>query len=186
MAVSGSQSGTPLEIPPTAAEIGRRLQSRWHESGRKPGVLVADNGDVLIVRADGIRSRVGGVWRSGNGFTSSQLRSMHRPATRFEWVRWQNEALRMLPPHGDLARTLAVARAELPHGIVRRSVEGDVYLRTFQFEASLVRGRWYLGNGFTTEDRNAMHRISDRAERAALVIIARAALGVTRRNATFA
>ena len=106
---------------------------------------------------------------------------MHRPATRFEWVRWQNEALRMLPPRGDLGRALAAARAELPHGVVRRSAEGDVHLRTFQFEASLLRGRWHLGNGFTIEERKAMHRVADRAERATLVAIARAALGVVRR-----
>ena len=167
-----------------AEEIGRRLQSRWRASGRKPGVLLGDDGDVLVVRADGIRSRVAGVWRCGNGFTSAQLRAMHRPATHFEWVRWQNEALRMLPPRGDLARALAGARADLPNGIVRRSLEGDLYVRTFQFEASLMRGRWHLGNGFTAEQRATMDRVADAAERATIIAIGRAALGVTRRAST--
>lgn len=185
MSASGSQSGTPFEYRPQLDEIGRRLQSRWHESGRKPGVLIADNGDVLIVRADGIRSRTDGAWRNGNWFTATQLRAMHRPATRFEWVRWQNEALRALPPRGDLGKALASALAGLPNGIVRRSTEGDMYVRTFQFEASLLRGRWHLGNGFTIEQRDSMRRVSDRAELAAIVAIARAALGVARRDSSF-
>ena len=166
-----------------AEEIGRRLQSRWRASGRKPGVLLAHAGDVLVVRADGIRSRVAGVWRYGNGFTAAQLRAMHRPATHFEWVRCQNEALRMLPPRGDLAKALAGARARVPNGIVRRSLEGDLHVRTFQFEASLTRGRWHLGNGFTVEQRATMLPVAAAAERATIIAIARAALGGTRRMA---
>ncbi len=168
---------------PDVEEIGRRLHTRWLESGRRPGVLIADEGNVLVVRADGIRSRVFGVWRNGNGFTSAQLREMHRPATRFEWVRWQNEALRALPTRGDQASTLAAARAELPSAIVRRSLEGELYVRTFSFEASMVRGRWYPGNGFKDEQRSTMLRVADRAESRAIVAIARAALGVPRRTA---
>jgi hypothetical protein len=166
-------------------EIGRRLQARWRESGRAPGVLLTDDGDVLIVRADGLRSRIDGLWRRGNFFTPSQLRNMHRPATRREWIRWQNEALQALPPLRDNRSRFAAAIDELPHGIVRRSANGDVHVRTFQFEASLVCGRWYLGNAFTLEEHNAMDRIDDRAERAAMVTIARAALGVGRRDIAF-
>jgi len=166
-------------------EIGRRLQARWRESGRAPGVLLADDGDVLIVRADGLRSRVGGFWRRGNYFTAAQLRIMRRPSTRREWIRWQNEALQALPPLRESPSGLAAAIDELPHGIVRRSGNGDVHVRTFQFEASLVCGRWYLGNAFTIEEHSAMDRIDDRSERAALVTIARAALGVARRDTAF-
>lgn len=177
----------PYALPPDAIplcpdpeEIGRRLQTRWLDPSRRPGVLVADGGDVLVVRADGIRSRVAGVWRNGNGFTSAQLREMHRPATRFDWVRWQNEALRALPPRGDLARMLAAARAELPSAIVRRSLEGELYVRAFSLEASLVHGGWFPGNAFTVEQRAAMPRVADRAECTAIVAIAHAALGVPR------
>ena len=166
-------------------EIGRRLQARWRESGRAPGVLLADDGNVLVVRADGLRSRIEGFWRRGNFFTATQLRGMRRPSSRREWIRWQNEALQALPPLRDDSSGFAEAIDELPHGIVRRSVNGDVHLRTFQFEASLVCGRWYLGNAFTLEEHNAMDRINDRAERAALVTIARAALGVARRDTAF-
>ena len=167
-----------------AEEIGRRLQVRWFESGRRPGVLLAENDDVLVVRADGIRSRISGVWRHGNGFTSAQLREMHRPATRFDWVRWQNEALRALPTRGELAKKLAAARAELPGIIVKRSLAGELYLRTFSLEASLVHGRWHQGNGFTVEQRSTMCRVADRAECRAIVAIARAALGVPQRRGT--
>jgi hypothetical protein len=160
------------------------LQLRWLDSSRRPGVLVSDDGDVLVVRADGIRSRLSGVWRNGNGFTSAQLREMHRPATRFDWVRWQNEALRALPPRGDLAKRLAAARAELPSAIVRRSLEGELYVRAFSLEASLVHGGWYPGNGFTAEQRATMLRIADRAECRAIVAIAHAALGVPQRTST--
>ncbi len=175
----------PPKVSPAGEveEIGRQLQSRWRASGRKPGVLISDDGDVLVVRADGIRSRVDGVWRYGNAFTSAHLRTMHRPASHFEWMRWQNEALRTLPPRGDLAKALAAARADLPLGIVRRSLEGDIHVRTFQFEASLMRGRWHLGNGFTVEQRATMLRVAGAAERATIIAIARAALGVTRRSA---
>ena len=166
-------------------EIGRRLQARWQESGRAPGVLLSDDGDVLIVRADGLRSRVDGLWQRGNFFTPSQLRAMHRPATRHEWIRWQNEALQALPPVRDSNGGFGSAIDELPHGIVRRATNGDVHVRTFQFEASLVCGRWYVGNAFTIEEHNGMNRIEDRAERAALVTIARAALGVARRDTAF-
>jgi hypothetical protein len=157
---------------------------RWLKSGRRPGVLLADDGDVLVVRADGIRSRAAGVWRNGNGFTSAQLRGMHRPATRFEWVRWQNEALRALPARGDLAKMLAAARAELPSGIVRRSLEGELYVRTFSLEASLVHGGWHPGNGFTVEQRATMLRVADRAHCRAIVAIAHAALGIPQRRST--
>ena len=166
-------------------EIGRRLQARWRESGRAPGVLLSDDGDVLIVRADGLRSRIDGLWRRGNCFTPPQLRAMHRPSTRREWIRWQNEALQALPPIRDRPNRFAAAIDELPHGIVRRSVNGDVHLRTFQFEASLVCGRWYLGNAFTLDEQRAMDRVKNRAERAAMVTIARAALGVARRDVAF-
>jgi hypothetical protein len=166
-------------------EIGRRLQARWRESGRAPGVLIAADGSVLIVRADGLRSRIDGVWRRGNYFSAAQLRAMRRPSTRQEWIRWQNEALQALPPLHDHGSGLAAAIAELPHGIVRRSANGDVHIRTFQFEASLVCGRWYLGNAFTIDEQTTMDRVTDRAERAAIVTIARAALGLARRDFAF-
>jgi len=172
-------------MQPIVEEIGRQLQARWRESGRAPGVLLGDRGEVLIVRADGLRSRKGGVWCRGNAFTAAQLRAMHRPATRREWIRWQNEGLQALPAASDRFNGLAAAIDELPHGIVRRSANGDVHLRTFQFEASLVGGRWYLGNAFTLDEQAAMSRIGDRVERAAMVTIARAALGVARRDIAF-
>jgi hypothetical protein len=60
-----------------------------------------------------------------------------------------------------------------------------MYVRTFNFAASLVRGRWYVGNRFTYEERQAMAYVHDRAERETIVTIARAALGVPRTDATF-
>jgi hypothetical protein len=175
---------------PPASDIGRRLQERWRETGREPGVLLALNGDVLVVCADGIRSRVGGVWRSGQLFTATQMRAMRRPATRLDWLRLQNEARQHLPPVNgarDYGRSDSALKAigELPHGIVRRAANGNIYVRTFNFAASLVRGRWHVGNRFTYEERQAMAYVHDRAEREMIVTIARAALGVPRTDATF-
>lgn len=171
-----------------ALDVGLRLQERWRESGREPGVLVDRNGNVLVVCADGVRSRIAGVWRRGHFFTAAEMRAMHRPPTRLEWLRLQNDALQNLPPtlFGDGPAPSAMAGLdELPHGIVRRAPNGDMYVRTFNFAASLVRGRWHVGNRFTCEERQAMAYVRDRVERETIVTIARAALGVPRTDATF-
>jgi hypothetical protein len=186
----GRASDRSARGTPAAVDIGRRLQERWRESGREPGVLIASNGDVLVVCADGVRSRRGGVWKPGHFFTAAEMRALHRPATRFEWLRLQNEALLNLPPnmggqgHGNGDSALK-ALGELPHGIVRRAPNGDIYVRTFNFAASLVRGRWHVGNRFTYDERQAMVYVHDRAERETIAAIARAALGVPRTDATF-
>ena len=173
-----------------ALDIGQRLQERWRQTGREPGVLVALNGDVLVVCADGIRARIAGGWKRGNHFTATQMTAMRSPATRFEALRLLNEALQCVPVNGaawadELGSPALQAMKELPHGIVRRAPNGDTYVRTFNFAASLVRGRWHVGNRFTYAERQAMAYVQDRAERETIVTIARAALGVPRTDATF-
>jgi hypothetical protein len=87
---------------------------------------------------------------------------------------------------GDRVAAAAVrALNEMPYGEVQLSASGSVYVHTFHFEASFVRGRWRLGDSFTWPEKRAMTVVEDRAERAAIVAIARAALGVPRTDATF-
>jgi hypothetical protein len=87
---------------------------------------------------------------------------------------------------GDRMQAAAVrALNELPYGEVQRSATGSVYVRTFHFDASLVRGRWHRGDSFTWPEKKSMTVVRDRAERAAIVAIARAALGAPKTDATF-